>query len=132
MFVSDVVFPGNSRYAACAPLRTTETDSTKQDASKRIEKVAAMPADDWDEADEDWTDDIDDPDDNDETARCPECGGTMFLGADKCPACGYWLSAADRRALGTDSSQPRHIRMAAAAILIVFLIGLLFAGFRLF
>jgi hypothetical protein len=93
-----------------------------------------VPREDWDDEDEDWTDDIDDPDvDNaDESAVCPECGGTMFLGADKCPACGYWLSAADHRALGSGTSQPTHIRVMAAIILAIFLIGLLIAGIHLF
>ncbi|HEY4234075.1 MAG TPA: hypothetical protein VGM76_11650 [Lacipirellulaceae bacterium] len=93
-----------------------------------------MPRDDWNDEDEDWTDDIDDPSDeeDDQTAVCPECGGHIFLGADKCPACGYWLSAADHRALGTDNSQPRFIRIATAIILALFLIGLLIAGIRLF
>jgi hypothetical protein len=93
-----------------------------------------MPHDDWDNEDEDWTDDIDDPDadDADESAVCPECGGTMFLGADKCPACGHWLTAAEHRALGTDTSQPPFIRTIATIILALFLVGLLILGFRLF
>jgi hypothetical protein len=99
-----------------------------------------MPHDDWEDDSEDWADDEsvdgesidDDSDDDAETALCPECRGDIYLGADKCPACGYWLSAADHRAMGTDSSQPRHIRAIAAAILVVFLIGLLIVGVRLF
>jgi hypothetical protein len=85
-----------------------------------------VPREDWDSEEEDWTDDIDDPDadDADESAVCPECGGTMFLGADKCPACGYWLSAADRRALGTDSSQPRLIKIVAVALSDEHIVGL--------
>lgn len=98
-----------------------------------------MPRNDWNaDEDEDWTDDIDDPDDDpdddadDEFAICPECGGQMFLGADKCPACGYWLSAGDRRALGTDSSQPRLIKIVAVVILVVMLVTMLITGIRMF
>jgi hypothetical protein len=98
--------------------------------------AAAVPRDDWDDDEEDWTDDIDlddqGDDEDEQTAACPECGGNMFLGADKCPACGYWLSAADHRAMGTDASQPRHIRVIAAAILIALLLGMLLTGMRLF
>ena len=56
----------------------------------------------------------------------------MFLGADKCPACGYWLTDADHRALGSGTSQPAHIRVMAAIILAIFLIGLLIAGIHMF
>jgi ribosomal protein L37E len=94
-----------------------------------------MP-DDWNHENEDWTDDIDlgedDVGDDDESISCPECGGHVYSGADKCPACGYWLSAADRRAAGTDSSQPKIIRTIVAAILVIFLIAMLVAGIRLF
>ena len=53
------------------------------------------PFDD-DDDDEDWYDDDDEPDD-DEPAPCPECGEPVYAITDKCPACGYWLSEADRR-----------------------------------
>jgi len=96
-----------------------------------------VPRDDWNaDEDEDWPheidDDIDDRDADDESVACPECGGHIFLGADKCPACGYWLTAADRRALGTDSSQPRLIRTIAAIILILFVVGMAVLGIRMF
>jgi hypothetical protein len=101
----------------------------------------AVPRDDWnadEDEDEDWTDDIDDPDadddvdPDDESAICPECGGHMFLGADKCPACGYWLTAADRRTLGTDSSQPQLIKIVAIVILAIMLVTMLITGIRMF
>jgi hypothetical protein len=97
-----------------------------------------VPRDDWNaDEDEDWPneidDDIDDPDaDADESAICPECGGHMFPGADKCPACGYWLTAADRRALGTDSSRPRLVKVVAVVILAIMLITMLITGIRMF
>jgi uncharacterized protein (DUF983 family) len=93
-----------------------------------------VPRDDWNaDEDEDWPNEIDDPDaDDDQSAICPECGGHMFLGADKCPACGYWLSAADRRALGTDSSQPRLIKIVAVVVLVVMLVTMLLTGVHLF
>jgi hypothetical protein len=133
MFVSGVVFPAKSRYVACEAFSHLPNHL---DARTTNCGAAAVPNDDWDDDSEDWTDDdeVDGEldDDADDSALCPECGGDIYLGADKCPACGYWLSAADHRARGTGTAQPWHIRVIAAAILAIFLIGLLVAGFRLF
>lgn len=83
-----------------------------------------MPADLYD--DEDWFDDErdDEPDDG-ETGCCPECGRPIHRVADKCPACGYWLSAADRREMWSGQSQPLWLKVTATLLLIAVLIWLL-------
>ncbi|HJQ79344.1 MAG TPA: hypothetical protein VJ828_05280 [Lacipirellulaceae bacterium] len=75
--------------------------------------------------DEDWHDD--EPD-----ASCPECGGTVYGFSDKCPHCGYWLSAADRRAMYRGESRPLWLRVTAAIVLLAFLVCLLAFGAVLF
>ena len=79
---------------------------------------------DVDEDDEDWHDDEDDSDET-ETGHCPECGGPVYEFSDKCPACGYWLSAADRRAMWASEKKPAWIKATALIILLVLLVGLL-------
>ena len=74
------------------------------------------------EDDEDWYDDDDDAPD-DEAARCPECGADVPIVADKCPACGYWLSEADRRAMWT--GKPLWLRLTAIVVLVAFLLSIL-------
>ena len=78
--------------------------------------------DDWDAADEDWYDDEDADDQFDEepAVRCPECGGSVYSATDKCPACGYWLSEADRRGQ-PGASKPRWIQLTAGLILLALL-----------
>lgn len=72
------------------------------------------------EDDEDWyDDDSDDPDD--ESASCPECGETVYVIAGKCPACGYWLSEADRQAMWTGESKPLWLKITAVVLLVVLL-----------
>lgn len=51
--------------------------------------------DDWDE---DWDDDFDgDAEDFDEepTIPCPDCGREIYEDAQRCPACGRYISAED-------------------------------------
>jgi hypothetical protein len=88
----------------------------------------------WRDDEEDWseTDDEDDDLDEEEAARCPECGGPVHIVTDKCPACGYWLSDADRRAMWSGMSQPRGVKTIAAVILVVFIALLLLAGLAMF
>jgi hypothetical protein len=74
--------------------------------------------------DEDWYDDEDEPDDY-EPARCPECNEPIHAIADKCPACGYWLSVADRRAMWAGMSKPLWVKVTAAIVLVAFLLSLL-------
>ncbi len=88
-----------------------------------------MPYDNPD--DEDWYDDDDEPDDE-EAARCPECGGSVHSVSDKCPACGYWLSEADRRAMWTGMDKPVWIKVTAAIVLMAIVAGLLAAGVAFF
>jgi hypothetical protein len=89
-----------------------------------------MPYDETDD-DEDWYDDENEPDDG-ESAPCPECGQPIPEFIDKCPACGYWLSAADRRALRAGESKPSWIRITAVVVLIAILLGLLAGGVAFF
>jgi hypothetical protein len=75
--------------------------------------------------DEEWYEE----DDEDEDAReefagqCPACSGPIYILADKCPACGYWLSDSDRRSMWTSESQPPWIRVTSVLVLTILLIG---------
>ena len=86
------------------------------------------------EDDEDWYDDdsdeSDDPDD--ESAPCPECGETVHVITGKCPACGYWLSDADWRAMWTDESKPLWLKVTAVVVLIVLLASMFGVAASLF
>jgi hypothetical protein len=79
---------------------------------------------DVDEDDEDWHDDENDSDEP-ETGHCPECGGPVYEFSDKCPACGYWLSAADRRDLWSGETKPAWVKIAAVVVLVVLALSLL-------
>jgi hypothetical protein len=72
--------------------------------------------------DEDWYDDADDESDDEGTAPCPECGEPVHGFTDKCPACGYWLSAADRRAMRESERKPGWLMVTAWVVLALFLI----------
>jgi hypothetical protein len=80
-----------------------------------------MPHDDFDDRDEDWYDEVDDAEEM--PGRCPECGGPVYEFADRCPACGYWLTAADRRKIWRADSKPNWVILTALLILAVFVIG---------
>jgi hypothetical protein len=75
-----------------------------------------------DDYNEDWYDDGNDQFDDEETAPCPECGGPVYDVTDKCPACGYWLSAADRRAIRRGERKPGWLVITAWLVLALFLI----------
>jgi ribosomal protein L37E len=81
--------------------------------------------------DEAWSDDQDDFDDE-TAASCPECGGAFHSIADKCPACGYWLSDADRRDMWSGRSQALWLKVTAVIVLIAFLFSLLAVGAAIF
>jgi hypothetical protein len=74
--------------------------------------------------DEDWYDDEDESDEE-ETAHCPECGEPIHAITEKCPACGYWLSDADRRAMWAGMSKPLWLKVTAVIVLVAFLLSLL-------
>ncbi|MEM1305303.1 MAG: zinc-ribbon domain-containing protein [Planctomycetota bacterium] len=60
-----------------------------------------MDDDPEDEYDREFYDELDDdPDDDpdDECFPCPECGAEVLADAEACPACGYWITDADRTA----------------------------------
>jgi hypothetical protein len=69
--------------------------------------------------DEDWYDG-DEPD-NGDPVLCPECGKQVSDFLDKCPACGYWLLAADRRQLRPRESHPVWVKATAVILLVIFL-----------
>jgi ribosomal protein L37E len=82
-----------------------------------------MPYDEPDD-DEDWYDDEDDPGDV-EVGSCPECGAPVYEVAERCPACGYWLTAADRRAMWARDSKPLWLKTTAVVVLIAFVLSVL-------
>jgi hypothetical protein len=79
--------------------------------------------------DEDWydeeTDDSSDESASVETGHCPECRGPVYEFTDKCPACGYWLTAADRRTIWSGASKPKWVLITAGIILVVLVLGML-------
>jgi ribosomal protein L37E len=82
--------------------------------------------------DEDWYDSDDDELDEEETARCPECGQSVHIISGRCPACGYWLSEADRRAMWSNMSKPLWLRVTALVVLVTILLTLLTVGAAFF
>jgi len=78
-------------------------------------------SDDDPDDDEDWYDG-DEPDDGD-PVPCPECGEPVSDFLDKCPACGYWLSAADRRQLRSRESHAAWVKATAVLLLVIILWG---------
>jgi hypothetical protein len=73
--------------------------------------------------DEDWYDDDDDSDG--ETGRCPECGGPVYRVSDCCPACGYWLTEADREALWSGMAKSTWLKVVAVIVLLALIAGTL-------
>ena len=82
-----------------------------------------MPIHDPD--DEDWCDDEAPDEDEEDSAACPECGEPVPEISDRCPACGYWLSDADRRGMWSGESKPLWIRITVVVLLAAFLATLL-------
>jgi hypothetical protein len=75
--------------------------------------------------DEDWYDEGDEDPDEVEVGRCPECRGPVYDLTDRCPACGYWLSEADLRAMWPGASKPKWVLITAGIILVVLVLGML-------
>jgi hypothetical protein len=80
-----------------------------------------------DDADEDWYDD-DEPGEGD-AAPCPECGKPVDFVADRCPACGYWILDADRRAMWSGMGKPMWMKVVAAIVLVAMVGAALLALF---
>jgi hypothetical protein len=88
-----------------------------------------MPHDDTID-DEDWYDeDANDDPEEAEVGRCPECRGPVYEVTESCPACGYWLTEADRRAIWSGDSQPKWVLVTAAVILAILVLGALTLNF---
>lgn len=94
-----------------------------------------MTDDDNDDGDEDWAD-VEQEwsyDGGEEVeVACPECRSKIYQFVDKCPKCGYWLTAADRRKLRPGESRPAWQSLTAVIIILAFLICLLMGGFAIF
>jgi hypothetical protein len=122
MFVSASVFPGKYAITLLSNLCPATAQSRDRWSRKREPN---MPNDDpYD--DEEWysEDDEDDPDEA-EVGRCPECHVPVYDITDRCPACGYWFSEADRRAMWSGASKPKWVLVTAGVILIVLILGML-------
>jgi hypothetical protein len=77
-----------------------------------------------DEYDEDWCDEDSDESEDDDSAPCPECGEVVYVMTGKCPACGYWLSAADRRNSHAREAKPMWLKLTAVVVLVALLVGM--------
>lgn len=80
-----------------------------------------------------------DDDGGDDVVECPECGVEIYVIADRCPKCGYWVMQEDRRAMRANrrsasdiserAAQMRIIKIAAIILLAVMaLAGLVALG----
>jgi len=49
----------------------------------------------------------------------------VYLVTDKCPACGYWLSEADRRAMWSGLEKPLWLKVTAIVVLVALLLSVL-------
>ncbi len=78
-----------------------------------------------DDSDEDWYGDGDEQGDDDDVVHCPECGGLISSLTDKCAACGYWLTAADRRKLRSEGVKPWWVTLTVVILLLMFLTTML-------
>lgn len=88
-----------------------------------------MP-DDWENDDwenDDWDNEHDEALDVDECGPCPECGEEMDVEAEMCPACGHWLSTAERHKLWDGGSRSKAA-LSVGQYLLVIVLALLFLG----
>jgi hypothetical protein len=80
--------------------------------------------DDFD--DEDWySEDEDETYDDAESGHCPECSEPVYDFSERCSACGYYLTAADRRRLFASGSKPKWVLLTATVILVILILGVL-------
>jgi len=61
------------------------------------------------------------------TGDCPECGAEIDVEAEMCPACGYWLTTAERHKLWDGGSRSKAA-LSAGQFVLVILLALLFLG----
>ena len=89
--------------------------------------TSAVLARDWHDDEEDWSDTGDEYDDTDDvdTLPCPECGSEIYADLDHCPRCGHWLTDADHAGRGTGLFASHLVRLIAAVLLAIFVLGLL-------
>ncbi len=66
-----------------------------------------------------------DEDDADDAIPCPECGASIYADLEHCPRCGHWLTDADRAVRETGLFTTRRVRLIAAALLAVIVLGML-------
>ena len=89
----------------------------------------------WD-SDDEWSDDLDsgndwhDGDLEDEVLPCPECGAEVHADAEACPACGYWITDADRDRAWRAGSTTGRIRTIGLWLLAIAAVGYLLAVLR--
>jgi uncharacterized paraquat-inducible protein A len=76
--------------------------------------------------DEDWcSEDEDESYDDAEVGHCPECSAVVYEFSERCPACGYYLSAADRHRLFAGESKAKWVLITATVILVLLILGVL-------
>ena len=76
--------------------------------------------------DEDWySEDESESSGDAQAALCPECSAVVYEFSERCPACGYYLSAADRRRLFAGDSKPKWVLITATVILAILILGVL-------
>ncbi len=88
--------------------------------------------DDWNDGDgDDWDDRYDYEEDGEEdeegeaTGPCPECHAPMHVDAEACPACGHWLSVAERHRMWDGSEGA--IKSLGKWLIVVLLIAVMTA-----
>jgi hypothetical protein len=101
------------------PLPYNRGDVHRKAASDLLNRFQ-MHDDDFEDG-EDWYDDesADEP-----TVPCPECGEPVAEIADRCAACGYWLTESDRRRLTRHATTPTWVKLTAAVVLVAMLVGI--------
>lgn len=82
--------------------------------------------------DENWDDDESDDPGDDVSAPCPECGEPIHVITGKCPACGYWMTAADRQTMYRGERKPLWLKVTAIVLLMALLAGVLGIVVRVF